>query len=141
VKHEILTQELFLNHKDDFVGLDHLSPYIPLYLNPDKCLAYMFFSRSNKAVAICGILELWKNVGEAWSIINTDQISKFIARNFRREIKRLLKEKYHRIQMTTDVDDPKALALAKMLGFSIEGVMKKYSTEKKNHFMHSITRK
>lgn len=90
-----------------------------------------------------GVRILWDGVGEAWALF-----SKEIARHPREAyyyvnkfLKRIVKDwKLHRVQAHVRADVPMAKRYLKNLGFKEEGLMKKFSKDKIDHYLYSLVR-
>ena len=88
-------------------------------------------------IACCGIVQLWKGVGEAWTFL-TDAIRSRPALLHRRTKTGLLSIAkvlgLHRVQTTVNSDDPIAIRWVERLGFIREGVRVAYGADRSDHY-------
>lgn len=94
---------------------------------------------------VCGgLIEMWEGRATAWAIMGASakgtQIMKAITRTARMYADIALKNRYHRIEMTSRADFPQGCHWAKMLGFRWEGLMKKYGPFGEDHILYARTR-
>ncbi|QRV71472.1 putative acetyltransferase [Methylophilales phage MEP301] len=93
-------------------------------------------------VAIFGMVLVWKGVGEAWSTFDEKARRYPIAMTKSAftffDICEILFN-LHRVQITVDSNDSRAMRWAKCLKFESEGLMKEYSSDKKDY--HIMRRK
>ena len=93
---------------------------------------------NNIPVAVFGCVILWSGVGEAWSIFSEKARRYPIAMtksaiSFFDSCEILFS--LHRLQITVNSNDKRALSWAKYLKFESEGLMKQYSADKDDTFM------
>lgn len=96
-----------------------------------------------EVVGTAGIVELWQGVAEAWTQL-TDKVKNpfFLHRKVKRIMQGVIKTKgYHRVQATADLSDQVAVAWLKRLGFSLEGSLKQFSSDKKDHGIFALVAK
>lgn len=120
----------------------------PKSITPEDRIRYMDIqSRSgptitafvgNNPVAVFGCVILWNGVGEAWSIFSEKARRYPIAMtksaiSFFDSCEILFS--LHRLQITVNSNDKRALSWAKYLKFESEGLMKQYSADKEDTFM------
>jgi hypothetical protein len=138
IKVEKLTQELF----DQFVSLYHFRAN---EVNPEILQGY--FSRSiysyillvdNAPSGAFGIVPLWQGVCECWFMSSPalDRYPLFLVKNFRKLTDELLKNGMHRVQIL--VHNTRSLnRWAQSLGFTYEGVLRRYGIDKKDNAIYS----
>lgn len=89
-------------------------------------------------VAIFGVFIMWPGVAEAWSLFDSK------ARRYRIAMSKgalaffdiiTILNDLHRVQITVKKNDERAVAWAKFLGFTSEGLMKAYSADKEDYYM------
>lgn len=89
-------------------------------------------------VACFGAYKIWHGLAEAWMIADDAaryrpvQLTK-IAAIFMDIVTDALR--LHRLQMTVKVDDNRAVRWAQVLGFGIEGELKRYAPDGSNFYM------
>ena len=95
-----------------------------------------------KPIAICGCIELWPGVGEAW-FLTTKHVDncKF---HFYKEVTRLLhyvqnKMNLHRIQCAVEANYFKSQKWLHSMNFKAEGLMAAYGPDKKDYYRYSLT--
>jgi hypothetical protein len=138
IKVERLTQELF----NEFLSLWYFEAYA---LNPEIVQGYFskstfsyIFLEDNKPIGAFGLVVLWNGVGEGWFMSSTDLVRYplFIIKTFRRLTDEVLKRGLHRIQILVH-DTPERNKWAKTLGFTKEGVLRKYDINQQDSVMYS----
>jgi len=93
---------------------------------------------NNKPVAMFGCVFLWRGVGEAWSLFTQESRRYPIAMtkgaiSFFDHCQLLFN--LHRIQITVNSNDKRAMSWAKTLKFVSEGLMINYSADKEDTYM------
>lgn len=94
----------------------------------------------NDQVKFCGgVVDIWNGMGEMWMILNKDLDGcKFeIIRTIRYEVDNLFDTQYHRLQATIDCANDAAIRFVEWLGFKREGVLRKYSHDRKDYYMYA----
>ena len=79
-------------------------------------------------IAAAGVIELWPGRAYAWAYIGEHAAGHWKAVH-RAVVAALVKSKWRRIEMAVDVRDPGAKRWAAHLGFSFEGVARKWTTD------------
>jgi|TARA_R110000823_G_scaffold283636_1_gene401813 hypothetical protein len=93
---------------------------------------------NNVPVAVFGCVILWNGVGEAWSVFSEKArrypiaMTKGAISFF--DIVQILFN-LHRLQITVNCNDKRAVSWAKYLKFESEGIMKKYSADKDDTYI------
>jgi hypothetical protein len=92
-------------------------------------------------IACGGVYKLWDGVGEAW-VVGSDNIP-IKKLSFHKAVIRAIKKikeskKFHRIQSIVRGDFPEALGWQRLIGFKIEGLMKKYSSDGVDCFLYRM---
>lgn len=93
---------------------------------------------NNIPVAVFGCVILWNGVGEAWSVFSKQARRYPIAMTksaFSFFDSCEISFSLHRLQITVNSNDKRAVAWAYYLGFKSEGLMKQYSADKDDTFM------
>lgn len=96
----------------------------------------------NGEVVGCAGLDLfWPGVGEVWLLLCETSMPIRTITVLKEGLKELIKENnLHRIQCHIRHDLPKGVKLVEHLGFEFEGIAKKFTHDKMDCFMYSITR-
>lgn len=95
---------------------------------------------SDGAVLCCaGILPIWENRAEAWSLISGSAGPRFvpILRAMRRELDRYPAA---RIEITVETDFEQGHRMARLLGFEREGTMRSYMPTGRDYDLYSRVR-
>lgn len=88
-----------------------------------------------KIVGVFGILIMWKGVGELWLILTKDSNRKgahgLVALDIiRKKVDEIIKDNnIVRAQATVRVDFPKGIQMLVVLGFEVEGRLRKYTPD------------
>lgn len=85
-------------------------------------------------IVLAGVLPLWLGVGEAWSYISSEATHRpfWLHRTVKRIFDQICMEHhFHRLQANCE-ENSKEIKWLISLGFKEEGLMKKYSPEKKD---------
>ena len=136
---ERITPELF----NEFISLWQFSAYDN---NPEifqgylsKSLFSYIFLEESKPIGAFGLVPFWAGVGEAW-LMSTPQLEEkplFMVKYFRRLTEELhTNGKLHRVQIMVN-DTPALNRWAEVLGFTKEGVLRKYGLNGENQVMYS----
>ena len=92
----------------------------------------------NNPVAVFGCVILWNGVGEAWSIFS-EKARRYPIAMTKSAISFFdtceISFSLHRLQITVNSNDKRALSWAKYLKFESEGLMKQYSADKDDTFI------
>jgi RimJ/RimL family protein N-acetyltransferase len=96
-----------------------------------------------KIIGCGGVRILWSGVGEAWALFSKDitgcpkeayyYIHKFLHKIIR-------DWRLHRVQAHVRTDVPVAVRYLENLGFEKEGLMSKFDTDKRDHFLYALVR-
>lgn len=133
---------------DHFDFLDIDQPEITV-LAKGEMLKYMVASQAtmgtavtafiyNRPVAVFGVVNIWKGVGEMWSLFD------HAARNYPPTMLRGgrvfsdIAMRYlhlHRLQITVRTDDKRALRYAKAIGFETEAIMRMFGPDKVDYLL------
>lgn len=91
-------------------------------------------------VAVGGVLPMWRGVGDIW-MVGSDLIDKYpkslfrLARSIINEATKGLS--LHRVQCSVDVDQESHKRFVEHLGFSPEGLMRKYGANGEDHIRYA----
>ncbi len=119
----------------EYVKANPFETYIKLYPNqtpPETSYTCLF---DGKIVAVGGIREYWKGVGESWLILTKHAQKKgifgLIAYNaIKKKLNEIIEdEKFWRIEANARADFPKAIRFIESLGFEFEGIKRKYTPD------------
>ena len=134
-----------VDHTKNFQGIiDYDTKSITLedrirYLDfQSKCGPAITAFVNNIPVAVFGCVILWNGVGEAWSVFSKQARRYPIAMTksaFSFFDSCEISFSLHRLQITVNSNDKRAVAWAHYLGFKSEGLMKQYSADKNDTFM------
>lgn len=81
-----------------------------------------------------GIIELWENRAQAWSILSLRALARF--RHVHRMVRDVLDDSpWRRIEMDVDIDHAAGAAWARHLGFECEGLRRKYTVDGRDTFL------
>jgi len=93
---------------------------------------------NDKVVASGGVIFYWPGVGEGWMLVTKRARAYPLAliKVMKKGIDAASREmKLNRIHATVKCDDRQALRLAKILGFQVEGRLRRYGPDGKDYFM------
>ncbi len=89
-----------------------------------------------RPIAVGGIHTIWDRVGEAWTILLDESLTKYgysTAKHIRRYLNGYMKE-FGRVQMVGRVDNPAMLDWAEFLGFEINGELTNFGPGAKGNY-------
>jgi RimJ/RimL family protein N-acetyltransferase len=95
---------------------------------------------NGRVVASGGIVEKWQGVAFAWFFFDQDVGGRsfvHIHKTVQRFTRILLKERYHRIECTVDVEHREGRRWMDLLGFTLEGMLRKYGPDGRDHFIYA----
>jgi hypothetical protein len=138
----ITVEKLTLEKFNEFISLWHFSANA---LTPEVVQGY--FSRSlfsyifledNVPVGAFGLVPLWNGVGECWFMSTTalERYPIFLIKTFRKLTDMVLQNGLHRVQIMVH-DTPALNKWATTLGFTKEGVLRKYGIDQKDNAVYS----
>lgn len=138
IRIERLTQESF----NDFLSLWHfeanaITPEVVQGYFSRSLFSYIFLEDS-KPVGAFGLVVLWAGVGECWFMSSPDleRHPLFLIKTFRRLTDEVLNRGLHRVQIMVH-DTPALNKWATTLGFTKEGVLRKYGIDLKDNAVYS----
>ena len=131
-------------HEHDQAHLDQMPEYVS-YLDSATKDAYGYCVLDNGRPVLCfGVSPQWYGVAELWMIPDTKLVSKNKIRFHRGALRfmDLIMEELnlHRIHVTVLASNIKALKWIESISFEREGVLKKYTFDKKDMIMYSRTK-
>jgi hypothetical protein len=119
-------------------SLDLILRALDVYSLPKHGLAYL---EGGEIHAVAGIVPLWEGVGEAWAI-PTKHIGKrkiVIGRHFKNTFHMVANDlKMRRVQAAVKVGYKEAHNLARFVGMTEEGLMKKYGPDGADYMRYAI---
>lgn len=91
-------------------------------------------------ICIAGVAPVWPGVGAAWSV-TSDLVNKYPKAYFK-ATKQVLDAisadwKLHRVQVSVNVENKKAVNWVQHLGFQFEGLMRAYGVDKQDHYLYA----
>jgi len=96
---------------------------------------------NGKPIVCFGLSEIWPHVAECWLIPDVDMIKKWRLKFHKGSLNFMIKTaknlNLHRIHVTVDKDNPVALKWIRRMKFEPEGILKKYSYDKRDMVMYS----
>ena len=131
-------------HEQDQKHLDQMPEYVS-YLDSATKDSYGYCVLDNGRPVLCfGVSPQWYGVAELWMIPDKHLLRKhrFIFHRGANNFMRYLMEELnlHRIHVTVLADDLRALKWIESISFQREGVLKKYTFDKKDMIMYSRTK-
>jgi RimJ/RimL family protein N-acetyltransferase len=99
--------------------------------------------QNGKTLGIFGSAKIWNGLEEAWFLV--DEVVRRYGISMTKVAKVFISEKFaedslNRMQITVRCDDVRAYKWAKCLGFSDDGVMRRFGPDGSDFFMMSIVR-
>ncbi len=93
---------------------------------------------NGRVISIVGLIPLNAGVAEVWTV--PSERIKEVPLGYTRYVKALISAystfmNLHRLQMSVEEGFEMGLRWAKLLGFEVEGLMKKYGPDQKNHLL------
>lgn len=87
-------------------------------------------------VGCAGIAECWPGRAEAWTLLAPDAFDVF--RQIHRTVRDVLADcPWHRVEMKVDADHAAAVRWAEHLGFEREGLMRKYTADRRDVYLYA----
>lgn len=87
-----------------------------------------------KTIGCGGIIELWENRAQAWTILSLHALGRF--RHVHRMVRAVLDDApWRRIEMDVDAGHEAGVAWAVRLGFSCEGLRRQYTVDGRDVFL------
>jgi hypothetical protein len=89
-------------------------------------------------VMIFGIVPIWHGVAEAWMIAdNTIRKKPYILSKYSKRFIDIVPVSLalHRLQITVRIADKRAVSWARFLGFTEEGILRRYGPDQANYYM------
>lgn len=98
----------------------------------------------NKKIIACGgVIPMWDGRATVWGIIDKSVVGSsmiWVHRFVKEHIDDALESRFHRLEMTVNMDFPQGSRWAEMLGFEFEGILKQYDPWRNDHIMYARTR-
>lgn len=91
-----------------------------------------------KAVMSFGIVPIWNGVAEAWMVADNKIKNKpYILTKYSKRFIDIvpISLALHRLQITVRIQDKRAVSWARFLGFTEEGILRRYGPDKANYYM------
>lgn len=134
--------------------IDFQPEHIPLIGDPVSIEIAMELAQGSQAsltlvhqgeyLAAFGLYPLSKTVAEAWMLVNPNYrhtYAKTILRHAKEELERWqISEGFNRVQITIEFVNVGFVRWSKLLGFELEGLMRKYGQDGQDHFLMSRIR-
>lgn len=95
-----------------------------------------------KPVGFCGVFPLWQGVGEAWAIFRPQAMRhpRWIRRTCFEVLGQARQQMaLHRIQCVADLEEKHHSRWPISLGFEFEGIMKQFTSDKKDMARYTLT--
>ena len=89
-----------------------------------------------RTIAAGGIHPIWDRVGEAWTVLSDESITKYrlsTAKHIKKHFDKHM-ENFGRVQMFGRADDPAMLHWAKFFGFKIDGELENFGPGAKGNY-------
>lgn len=101
--------------------------------------SYRIVADQGKIVACAGIHEFWPGYGLSWAFVS-DTVKPYMT-SLVLLVRRFLQiSPFHRIEAAVDVNFKDGHRFIRALGFEKECVMRKYSSDKRDHVLYSIVK-
>ena len=129
--------------------IDFQPEHIPLIGDPtpinvachlaEHSQASLTLIKNEQYLAAYGLYALGKTVAQAWMLVNPDyrhSHAKSILRHAQEELERWqISEGFNRVQITIEFTNAGFVRWSKLLGFELEGLMRKYGQDGQDHFL------
>lgn len=101
--------------------------------------SYTVYADDGFVVACAGVHEFWEGYGLCWAFVSA-KVKLYmpalvgVVRDF------LDRAPFHRLEAAVDVDFKNGHRFIRALGFQREGLMRKYTSDKRDHVLYSIVK-